>query len=178
MSANLPITDAFDNLVNSMQQVYDWNGAWLYRNELTETGGLAKVGARWYDPAVGRFLQQNLWKGEIYEPLTLNRYLYCTNDPLNWLDYTGLIKVKVTISTEASVKGEIVSGLLLGGKLEITLKGSVSMEIELEGKDIAEIRRKASQECAKLAADLKAELSKVITGLRIMFKILDSMLLR
>ncbi len=74
--------------------------------ELTETGGLAKVGARWYDPAVGRFLQQDLWKGEIYEPLTLNRYLYCTNDPLNWLDYTGLIKVKVTISTEASVKGK------------------------------------------------------------------------
>ncbi|GIV87201.1 MAG: hypothetical protein KatS3mg054_1230 [Chloroflexus sp.] len=154
------------------------NGAWLYRNELTETGGLVKVGVRWYDPAVGRFLQQDLWKGEIYEPLTLNRYLYCTNDPLNWLDYTGLIKVKVTISAEASVKGEISSGLLPGGKLEITLKGSVSMEIELEGKDIAEIRRKASQECAKLAADLKAELSKVITGLRTMFKILDSMLLR
>ncbi len=24
--------------MNAVRQVYDWNGAWLYRNELTETG--------------------------------------------------------------------------------------------------------------------------------------------
>ncbi|GIV06337.1 MAG: hypothetical protein KatS3mg016_1912 [Fimbriimonadales bacterium] len=44
------------------------NGAWLYRNELTETGGLVKVGVRWYDPAVGRFLQQDPWLGSLYAP--------------------------------------------------------------------------------------------------------------
>ncbi|GBC93649.1 hypothetical protein HRbin15_02150 [bacterium HR15] len=32
------------------------NSDWSYRNELTETGGLVKVGVRWYDPVVGRFL--------------------------------------------------------------------------------------------------------------------------
>ncbi|GIV08591.1 MAG: hypothetical protein KatS3mg019_1980 [Fimbriimonadales bacterium] len=58
-SANVPITDAFGDLVSGMRAVYDWNGAWLYRNELTEAGGLVKVGVRWYDPAVGRFLQQD-----------------------------------------------------------------------------------------------------------------------
>ncbi|GIV06408.1 MAG: hypothetical protein KatS3mg016_1983 [Fimbriimonadales bacterium] len=52
-SANAPMTDAFGDLVNGMRQVYDWNGAWLYRNELTETGGLVKVGVRWYDPVGG-----------------------------------------------------------------------------------------------------------------------------
>jgi RHS repeat-associated protein len=64
-------TDAFGDLVNGSRQTYDWNGAWGYRNEAL-TGGLQKVGVRWYDPAVGRFLQQDPWLGSIYAPLTLN----------------------------------------------------------------------------------------------------------
>jgi len=88
-SAKLSITDAFGDLVSGMRQAYDWNGAWLYRNELTETGGLVKVGVRWYDPMVGRFLQQDPWLGAFYAPLTLNGYGYCGNDPINGVDPTG-----------------------------------------------------------------------------------------
>jgi len=76
--------------VNGMRQVYDWNGAWLYRNELTETGGLVKVGVRWYDPVVGRFFQQDPWLGSVYAPLTLNGYAYCVNDPVNAVDPGGM----------------------------------------------------------------------------------------
>jgi RHS repeat-associated protein len=90
-SANVPITDAFGDLVSGMRQVYDWNGAWLYRNELTETGGLVKVGVRWYDPAVGRFLQPDPRLGSVYAPLTLNAYGYCVNDPVNAVDPSGEI---------------------------------------------------------------------------------------
>ncbi|GIV06953.1 MAG: hypothetical protein KatS3mg017_0155 [Fimbriimonadales bacterium] len=89
-SAYLPITDTFGSAVSGMRQVYDWNGAWLYRNELTETGGLVKVGVRWYDPAVDRFLQQDPWLGSVYAPLTLNTYAYCVNDPVNALDPSGM----------------------------------------------------------------------------------------
>jgi hypothetical protein len=39
--------------------VYGWNGAWGYRHE-AHTGGLQKVGVRWYDPAIGRFLFTDL----------------------------------------------------------------------------------------------------------------------
>ena len=48
-----PITDALDNTVAGARQTYDWNGARGYRNEAL-TGGLQKVGVRWYDPTVGR----------------------------------------------------------------------------------------------------------------------------
>ena len=71
-----------------MRQVYDWNGAW-HRNELTESGGLVKVGVRWYDPYTGRFLQQNPWLGSLYAPLTMNAYTYCVNDPVNAVDSSG-----------------------------------------------------------------------------------------
>ena len=63
---------------------YGWNGAWGYRNE-AHTGGLQKVGVRWYDPATGRFLQKDPWLGTPYEPLTLNRYGYCVNEPIQLL---------------------------------------------------------------------------------------------
>ncbi|MEM2591836.1 MAG: RHS repeat-associated core domain-containing protein [Thermofilaceae archaeon] len=89
-SANVPIVDAFGELVSGMRQVYDWNGAWLYRNELVETGGLVQVGVRWYDPVVGRFLQQDPWLGNMYAPLTLNAYAYCLNDPVNAVDPDGM----------------------------------------------------------------------------------------
>jgi RHS repeat-associated protein len=83
------LTDAFGDLVNGNRQTYDWNGAWGYRNEAL-TGGLQKVGVRWYDPAVGRFLQPDPWLGSIYAPLTLNGYGYCVNDPVNAVDPKGL----------------------------------------------------------------------------------------
>jgi RHS repeat-associated protein len=88
-SANVPLTDAFGDTVNGMRQVYDWNGAWLYRNERTEMGGLVKVGVRWYDPAIGRFLQKDPWLGDVHQPLTLNAYGYCVNDPITYTDFTG-----------------------------------------------------------------------------------------
>ena len=95
-----PITDAFGDLVAGNRQTYDWNGAWGYRNEAL-SGGLQKVGVRWYDPTVGRFLQQDPWLGSIYAPPTLNAYGYCMNDPVNAVDPSGEFAI-----------GAIVFGLL------------------------------------------------------------------
>ena len=107
-SANIPTTDAFGDLVSRVKQVYDWSGAWLYRNELTESGGLVKVGVRWYDPAIGRFLQQDPWLGSLYAPLTLNAYGYCVNDPINAVDPSGMIVwVYITILGVGLVIGAI-----------------------------------------------------------------------
>jgi RHS repeat-associated protein len=91
------------------RQTYDWNGAWGYRNEAL-SGGLQKVGVRWYDPAVGRFLQQDPWLGDIYAPLTLNAYGYCMNDPVNAVDPDGR---KVSQPDALTVFG-VVSGGMIG----------------------------------------------------------------
>ena len=83
-----PVFDAFGDVVSGSPEVYAWNGAWGYRNE-AHTGGLQKVGVRWYDPAIGRFSQKDPWLGTPYEPLTLNRYGYCVNEPVDFIDETG-----------------------------------------------------------------------------------------
>jgi RHS repeat-associated protein len=82
------VSDAFGDLVNGTPDVYAWNGGWGYRNE-ANTGGLQKVGVRWYDPTVGRFLQKDPWLGSVGYPLTLNAYGYCVNDAVNAVDANG-----------------------------------------------------------------------------------------
>ena len=92
----VPVFDAYGDLVSGSPDVYAWNGAWDYRNE-ANTGGLQKVGVRWYDPATGRFLQKDPWLGTPYEPLTLNRYGYCLNEPINLVDPDGLAPFVVVV---------------------------------------------------------------------------------
>ncbi|MFN4032845.1 MAG: hypothetical protein ACK4ME_04385 [Fimbriimonadales bacterium] len=66
-----PAADAFGDIVCSSAAVYDWNGDWGYCFE-AHTGGLMRVGVRWYAPAMGKFLQKHPWRGDMYQPLTLN----------------------------------------------------------------------------------------------------------
>jgi len=87
--APAPLTDAFGDTIAGARPTYDWNGAWGYRNEAL-TGGLQKVGVRWYDPTVGRFLQQDPWLGDVYVPITMNAFIYCANKPIQTVDISGL----------------------------------------------------------------------------------------
>jgi RHS repeat-associated protein len=58
--------------------------------------GLYHYGARWYDPAMGRFLQPDPLVPEPFDPQSLNRYSYVLNDPVNRVDPTGLQPVSST----------------------------------------------------------------------------------
>ena len=45
--------------------------------------------ARYYDPQTARFLQQDTYRGTIVDPLSLNLYTYCHNEPMMYYDPTG-----------------------------------------------------------------------------------------
>ena len=45
--------------------------------------------ARYYQPAVGRFLTRDTYTGESDEPKSLHLYTYCENDGVNMVDPTG-----------------------------------------------------------------------------------------
>jgi len=84
----LLVSGRASGLVSGSPDGYAWNGVWGYRYE-AGTGGLVKVGVRWYDPAIGRFLQKDPWLGSVAYPLTLNAYGYCVNDPIQMTDPSG-----------------------------------------------------------------------------------------
>jgi RHS repeat-associated protein len=56
--------------------------------ELDESG-LYFYGARYYDPEIGRFITADTIVQTPYDPQSLNRYAYCRNNPINYVDPTG-----------------------------------------------------------------------------------------
>lgn len=117
-----------------------------YRAEKTE--GILFAQQREYMPAYGRFMSPDPMPGNIWKPLTLNAYLYCMSDPVNYVDYSGMIAVglaggivgaafnfvskvagdvvnsvkqgKWTMSSWQSYVGTIAGGFTSGGLLVLT----------------------------------------------------------
>jgi RHS repeat-associated protein len=82
--------DAFGNAVSqsgSASNPYSFAGIWGYRTH--GDAGLLLVGARYYDPEVGRFITADTWLGAKMDPQSLNRFVYAQNDPINHVDPTG-----------------------------------------------------------------------------------------
>ena len=45
--------------------------------------------ARYYQPATGRFVTEDPWPGDASRPSTLNRFVYVSNNPVNYADPSG-----------------------------------------------------------------------------------------
>ncbi len=80
--------DEFGNLSESGEATFD--------NEVTFTGsikdtstGLQYMNARYYEPTTGRFITQDSYTGNPYDPWTQHLYSYCGNNPVNMIDPTG-----------------------------------------------------------------------------------------
>jgi RHS repeat-associated protein len=57
--------------------------------ELDSASGLYHMGARFYDPSVGRWLLEDPHQDRHYEPLGLNFYAYVVNNPILLTDLDG-----------------------------------------------------------------------------------------
>lgn len=64
-----------------------------YRYE--EVTGLYYLMARYYDAEIGRFITRDSFHGTEDEPLSLNQYAYCNNNPVMYIDPSGNIRVRV-----------------------------------------------------------------------------------
>ncbi len=51
--------------------------------------GLYYLNSRMYNPNTARFMQEDTYNGEASSPLSLNIYVYCTNNPLTYYDPNG-----------------------------------------------------------------------------------------
>jgi RHS repeat-associated protein len=66
-----------------------WNDRTYTGASYGESSGLYHMGARYYNPQVGRFLTQDTWKGSPWQPWTQHLYSYVGNSPVNYVDPTG-----------------------------------------------------------------------------------------
>jgi len=60
-----------------------------YTGKYEDTSGLYYFGARYCDPNVGRFITEDPIQGRLEDPQSLNRYVYCRNNPLKYTDPDG-----------------------------------------------------------------------------------------
>lgn len=62
---------------------------YLFTGKEKDNSGLSYFGARYYDPQIGRFITRDSYTGDINIPQSLNRYIYCKNNPLRYIDPAG-----------------------------------------------------------------------------------------
>jgi len=108
------IFDAFGNLVaKTGSTVNDY----LYTGEQFDANaGFYYLRSRYYDPASGRFISQDSVAGNPFEPLTLHKYAYVHNNPINGRDPSGqfsLAEMETTIQV-MGVIAQIFPTLLRG----------------------------------------------------------------
>lgn len=73
----LSISEQIENPIRYAGEYYD------------EESGLYYLRARYYDPVIGRFISKDSVEGDITNPLSLNLYTYCVNNPLAFIDPSG-----------------------------------------------------------------------------------------
>src|SRR5207245_7285073 len=79
--------DAFGNLSNKSGST---ENNYLYTGEQYDANvGFYYLRARYYDPASGRFISQDSVDGNPFEPMTLHKYTYAHNNPINGRDPSG-----------------------------------------------------------------------------------------
>lgn len=66
--------------------------------------GMLNLRARQYEPALGRFSQKDVVRGQAISPLSLNRYAYCENEPIMHTDPSGM-KSRIMAVASGSIIG-------------------------------------------------------------------------
>ncbi len=95
--------DAFGNIVETTGDVNNPIRYAGYQYD-AETGHYY-LNARYYDPKIARFLQEDTYRGSANDPLSLNLYAYCFNNPIRYFDPTGHIVTEW--DKEYGIAGEI-----------------------------------------------------------------------
>jgi RHS repeat-associated protein len=85
------------------------NTRWYTGHPHDTATGLTYTGARYYDPAVGRFMGVDPKSFTEGNPHSFNRYAYANNNPYSYIDPDGRDNVAVVTSSRASTPSDISS---------------------------------------------------------------------
>jgi RHS repeat-associated protein len=111
-----------------------------YQGDYTDpTTGDVNMGARWYRPGAANFLSRDSYAGTLNTPVSLNRYTYANNSPLNFWDPTGR-EAEVTDTTVngcTTRRWKSGTSMTWCGEGEVLVAGSGTQRI-LDGEGVGE----------------------------------------
>lgn len=129
--------DAFDTLIEANGEAD--NSITYAGYQYDAESGLYYLNARYYDSTTARFLTEDTYAGQANDPLSLNRYTYCANNPLRYTDPSG--HFFAAIFKFAKVAGRLVlyfaGGAAVSGGLEYVSQKYIEERDEINVKAIA-----------------------------------------
>ena len=104
----------YDSFGNVLEQTGEVSNSILYAGyQYDEETGLYYINARMYDPVTARFLQADTYLGSLNDPLSLNLYTYCLNNPHKYTDPSGhFVITAAAVLLAARIATSLVSGVL------------------------------------------------------------------
>ena len=84
------------------------NGIWYTGKPVEDASGLSYYGARWYNPAIGRFYSVDPQRFREENPISLNRYAYGNNNPYKFVDPDGTEGEQIN-DEAASIAAEVAT---------------------------------------------------------------------
>jgi len=124
LNSSSVLTDAKGNRIESAEylpfgQIREYAGTWTtdYKftdQEMDTESGLYNFNARLYDPTLGRFISPDPAVPDLsdptnprtFDPQMLNRYAHCRNNPMIYVDPTGLFQTEATAGNVGQSPGE------------------------------------------------------------------------
>ncbi|WP_243146922.1 RHS repeat-associated core domain-containing protein [Scytonema sp. UIC 10036] len=83
--------EAYGELLNSTSSV---SNKYMFAGEQYDSAlGDYYLRQRYYDTETGRFTRRDTYEGKLLEPITLHKYIYTNDNPVNFTDPTGLFSL-------------------------------------------------------------------------------------
>jgi RHS repeat-associated protein len=90
MSGSIAVSYDYDAFGNIKGQTGTVDNPIRYAGyQYDEESGLYYLNARYYDSVTARFISEDTYLGQANDPLSLNLYTYCVNNPVKFLDPSG-----------------------------------------------------------------------------------------
>jgi len=113
----------YDAYGKTLDETGTVNNKYLFAGEQFDEGlGDYYLRQRYYDADSGRFTRRDTYEGRLDKPLTLHKYLYTHNNPINGIDPTGLFTL-----AELSAR-DVIFGILATIKVASITTGSYKPE--------------------------------------------------
>ena len=115
----------YDSFGNILEQTGEVDNSILYAGyQYDEETGLYYINARMYDPVTARFLQVDTYPGNQNDPLSLNFYTYCLNNPHKYVDPSGhFVITAAAVLLIARIGVALISGI-------VSAKGEYDRQVE------------------------------------------------
>ena len=119
--------DAFGNMISETGSADNYIKYAGYQKD--DENGLYYLNARYYDSVIARFITEDTYTGQKNDPLSLNLYTYCANNPIMYTDPSGH-KSETLKKGDSGVEVRTVQELLCMNGYNVKVDGKFGPETQ------------------------------------------------